>query len=119
MNPKVVAACTVVLSDWEQIPIRVIKSAVTLLHRIAFGSKMPVMLFQVKNKPFPHFIPVFAVCFSPIFATVVYPTLNVCLCVCVRVENESIWIGNDANDLAILCIRFLCDRCHYSGYSSK
>lgn len=47
VSPKVVAACTVVLSDWEAIPLRVIKSAVTLLHRIAFGSKMAVMLFQV------------------------------------------------------------------------
>ncbi|XP_031631724.1 protein timeless homolog [Contarinia nasturtii] len=47
VNQKVVQACTVVLTDWERLPARTIKSAVTLLHRIAFGSKVPIMLFQV------------------------------------------------------------------------
>lgn len=47
VNPKVVQACTVVLSDWERLPARTIKSAITLLHRIAFGCKVPIMLFQV------------------------------------------------------------------------
>lgn len=49
VNLKVVQACTVVLSDWERLPARTIKSAVTLLHRIAFGCKVPIMLFQVNN----------------------------------------------------------------------
>lgn len=48
VNPKIVRACTVVLGDWEHLSNQIIKSAVTLLHRIAFGCKMPVMLFQVK-----------------------------------------------------------------------
>ncbi|XP_055324474.1 protein timeless homolog [Sitodiplosis mosellana] len=47
VNPKVVQACTVVLTDWERLPARIIKSAVTILHRIAFGCKVPIMLFQV------------------------------------------------------------------------
>lgn len=47
VNPRVVQACTVVLSDWERLPVRTIKSAITLLHRIAFGCKVPIMLFQV------------------------------------------------------------------------
>lgn len=47
VNPKVVQACTVVLGDWERLPARTIKSAITLLHRIAFSCKVPIMLFQV------------------------------------------------------------------------
>lgn len=42
-----VRACTVVLADWEKLPTRAIKSAVTILHRIAVGCKVPAMLFQV------------------------------------------------------------------------
>lgn len=47
INPKVVRACVVVLADWEKITSRVLKSAVTLLHRIAFDCKCPAMLYQV------------------------------------------------------------------------
>lgn len=47
LNPKVVRACTLALADWEQIPTGSLKAAVTLLHRIAVGCKMPAMLFQV------------------------------------------------------------------------
>ncbi|CAO1421421.1 unnamed protein product [Diamesa hyperborea] len=46
MNPKVVRACTWVLQGWEKITYREIKSACTILHRIAFNQKMTVMLFQ-------------------------------------------------------------------------
>ncbi|XP_039444112.1 protein timeless homolog [Culex pipiens pallens] len=46
LNPKVVRACTLALADWEQIPSGSLKAAVTLLHRIAVGCKMPAMLFQ-------------------------------------------------------------------------
>lgn len=53
VNPKVVRACTVVLTDWEKISNRTIKSAITLLHRIAFGCKMHVMLFQVNKRNIP------------------------------------------------------------------
>lgn len=47
LNPKVVHACTLVLTDWEDIPTAALKAAVTILHRIAVGSKMPALLFQV------------------------------------------------------------------------
>lgn len=50
VNPKVVRACSIVLSDWEKIPGRALKSAVTLLHRIAFGCKSPAMLYQVSTQ---------------------------------------------------------------------
>ncbi|XP_055604879.1 protein timeless homolog [Uranotaenia lowii] len=46
LNPKVVRACTVALADWDQIPTSSLKAAVTLLHRIAVGCKMPALLFQ-------------------------------------------------------------------------
>ncbi|XP_055616681.1 protein timeless homolog [Toxorhynchites rutilus septentrionalis] len=46
LNPKVVRACTLVLADWEHIPSASLKAAVTILHRIAVGCKMPAMLFQ-------------------------------------------------------------------------
>ena len=46
MNPKVVRACTWVLQGWDKITYREIKSACTILHRIAFNQKMTVMLFQ-------------------------------------------------------------------------
>lgn len=46
LNPKVVRACTLALTDWDQIPTSSLKAAVTLLHRIAVGCKMPAMLFQ-------------------------------------------------------------------------
>lgn len=46
LNPKVVRACTLALADWDQIPTSSLKAAVTLLHRIAVGCKMPAMLFQ-------------------------------------------------------------------------
>lgn len=47
VNSRVVRACTIMLTDWEQITTRALKSAVTLLHRIAFGCKMAAMLYQV------------------------------------------------------------------------
>ncbi|XP_058811331.1 protein timeless homolog [Topomyia yanbarensis] len=46
LNPKVVRACTLALKDWEEIPTSSLKAAVTILHRIAVGCKMPAMLFQ-------------------------------------------------------------------------
>ncbi|XP_062536634.1 protein timeless homolog isoform X2 [Armigeres subalbatus] len=46
LNPKVVHACTLVLSDFETIPAASIKAAVTILHRVAVGCKMPALLFQ-------------------------------------------------------------------------
>ncbi|TMW48117.1 hypothetical protein DOY81_006803 [Sarcophaga bullata] len=48
LNPKIVRACVVVLSDWEQIPTKSLKSAVTILHRIAYGCSCPAMLYQAK-----------------------------------------------------------------------
>lgn len=47
VHSNVVRACTVMLSDWEHITTRALKSAVTILHRIAVGCKMPTMLYQV------------------------------------------------------------------------
>lgn len=47
LNPKIVYACTTVLADWEKLDARSVKSAVTLLHRIAFNCKSPAMLYQV------------------------------------------------------------------------
>lgn len=35
------------LADWEQIPDRALKSAVTILHRVAFVFKSPAMLYHV------------------------------------------------------------------------
>lgn len=52
VNPKIVRACTVVLSDWETLPAETIKSAVTILYRIAFVAKMPMMLCQVNTTSF-------------------------------------------------------------------
>lgn len=46
LNPKVVHACTLVLSEWEEISTTSLKAAVTILHRIAVGCKMPALLFQ-------------------------------------------------------------------------
>ncbi|XP_017084436.2 LOW QUALITY PROTEIN: protein timeless homolog [Drosophila eugracilis] len=48
LHPKIVRACTLVLSDWADIPTRSLKAAVTILHRIAYGCKCPGMLFQAK-----------------------------------------------------------------------
>lgn len=47
VNPRVVRACTIVLTDWEKITARALISAVTILHRISVGCKMPAMLYQV------------------------------------------------------------------------
>lgn len=47
LNPKIIRACVVVLSDWEQIPTKSLKAAVTILHRIAYGCSCPAMLYQV------------------------------------------------------------------------
>ncbi|XP_055524014.1 protein timeless homolog isoform X2 [Wyeomyia smithii] len=46
LNPKVVRSCTIALMDWKQIETSSLKAAVTILHRIAVGCKMPAMLFQ-------------------------------------------------------------------------
>ncbi|XP_059218459.1 protein timeless homolog [Stomoxys calcitrans] len=48
VNPKIVRACVVVLADWEQIPTKSLKAAVTILHRIAYGCSCPAMLYQAK-----------------------------------------------------------------------
>ncbi|XP_022211508.2 LOW QUALITY PROTEIN: protein timeless homolog [Drosophila obscura] len=48
LHPKIVRACTLVLTDWAQIPTRALKAAVTVLHRIAYGCSCPGMLFQAK-----------------------------------------------------------------------
>lgn len=47
LNPKIVRACVVVLTDWEKIPTKSLKAAVTILHRIAYGCSCPAMLYQV------------------------------------------------------------------------
>ena len=49
VNPKIVRACTMALVDWERIPDRALKSAVTILHRIAFVLKAPAMLYHVSG----------------------------------------------------------------------
>lgn len=48
LNPKVVRACTWSLQTWEKLSYREIKSAVTLLHRIAVNLDVPVMLMQAQ-----------------------------------------------------------------------
>uniref|UniRef100_A0A1I8N7D7 Timeless C-terminal domain-containing protein n=1 Tax=Musca domestica TaxID=7370 RepID=A0A1I8N7D7_MUSDO len=48
LNPKIVRACVVVLTDWEKIPTKSLKAAVTILHRIAYGCSCPAMLYQAK-----------------------------------------------------------------------
>lgn len=48
LNPKVVRACTLCLQTWEKMNYREIKSAVTLLHRIAVNLNVPVMLMQAQ-----------------------------------------------------------------------
>ncbi|XP_017039963.1 protein timeless homolog isoform X2 [Drosophila ficusphila] len=48
LHPKIVRACTLVLSDWASIPTRSLKAAVTILHRIAYECKCSGMLFQAK-----------------------------------------------------------------------
>lgn len=48
LNPKVVRACTWCLQTWEKMNYREIKSAVTLLHRIAVNRNVPVMLMQAQ-----------------------------------------------------------------------
>uniref|UniRef100_A0A1A9Z728 TIMELESS_C domain-containing protein n=1 Tax=Glossina pallidipes TaxID=7398 RepID=A0A1A9Z728_GLOPL len=48
LNPKIVRACVVVLSDWEQIPSKSLRAAVTILHRIGYGCSCPAMLYQAK-----------------------------------------------------------------------
>ncbi|XP_058121766.1 protein timeless homolog [Anopheles ziemanni] len=47
IDPKIVRACTIVLSDWEKIKTPTLKAAVTLLYRIAVELKAPTMLFQL------------------------------------------------------------------------
>lgn len=47
LHPKIVRACTLVLTDWTQIPSKALKAAVTILHRIAYGCSCPGMLYQV------------------------------------------------------------------------
>ncbi|XP_055382553.1 MATH and LRR domain-containing protein PFE0570w-like [Condylostylus longicornis] len=46
VNAKVVRPCTLVLSDWEKISTKSLKATVTILHRIAYGSHCPAMLYQ-------------------------------------------------------------------------
>ncbi|XP_067623915.1 protein timeless homolog [Eurosta solidaginis] len=48
LNPKIVRACTVILTDWDQIPTKSLKATVTILHRIAVGCSCPAMLYQAK-----------------------------------------------------------------------
>lgn len=48
LNPKVIRACTWCLQTWEKMNSREIKSAVTLLHRIAVNLNVPVMLMQAQ-----------------------------------------------------------------------
>lgn len=48
LHPKIVRACTLVLTDWTQIPTKALKAAVTILHRIAYGCSCPGMLYQAK-----------------------------------------------------------------------
>ncbi|XP_037891579.1 protein timeless homolog [Glossina fuscipes] len=48
LNPKIVRACVIVLSDWEQIPSKSLRAAVTILHRIGYGCSCPAMLYQAK-----------------------------------------------------------------------
>ncbi|KAL7020730.1 hypothetical protein ACKWTF_011627 [Chironomus riparius] len=48
LNPKVVRACTWALQSWEKMSYREIKSAVTILHRIAVNLKMPIMLMHAQ-----------------------------------------------------------------------
>ncbi|KAH8358759.1 hypothetical protein KR093_002235 [Drosophila rubida] len=48
LHPKIVRACTLVLTDWTQIPTKALKAAVTILHRIAYGLSCPGMLYQAK-----------------------------------------------------------------------
>jgi len=49
LHPKIVRACTLVLTDWTQIPTKALKAAVTILHRIAYGCSCPGMLYQVST----------------------------------------------------------------------
>ncbi|KAG5673723.1 hypothetical protein PVAND_003743 [Polypedilum vanderplanki] len=46
INQKVVRACVFVLQSWENSTYHEIKSAVTILHRIAVNQKFPIMLMQ-------------------------------------------------------------------------
>ncbi|XP_054728280.1 protein timeless homolog [Anastrepha obliqua] len=48
LNPKIIRACAVVLTDWDQITTKSLKAAVTILHRIAVGCSCPAMLYQAK-----------------------------------------------------------------------
>jgi timeless len=48
LNPKVVRACTWCLQGWEKMNSVQIKSAVTLLHRIAVNLKSPILLMQTQ-----------------------------------------------------------------------
>lgn len=41
-------ACTLVLTDWERMTYREIKSTVSMLHRIAVNCKFPTMLFNAQ-----------------------------------------------------------------------
>ncbi|EDV93232.1 GH18380 [Drosophila grimshawi] len=59
LHPKIVHACTLVLTDWTRIPTTALKAAVTILHRIAYGCSCPGMLYQAKL--FRIFQQVFAV----------------------------------------------------------
>lgn len=59
LNPKIVRACTVVLTDWNHIPTKSLKAAVTILHRVAVACCCPAMLYHAKL--FRIFQQVFAV----------------------------------------------------------
>ncbi|KAG5666559.1 hypothetical protein PVAND_014577 [Polypedilum vanderplanki] len=48
LNPKIIRACTFVLQSWEKMSYREIKSAVTVLYRIAVNQKNPIMLMQAQ-----------------------------------------------------------------------
>uniref|UniRef100_A0A0K8V7G8 Protein timeless n=1 Tax=Bactrocera latifrons TaxID=174628 RepID=A0A0K8V7G8_BACLA len=48
LNPKIVRACTLVLTDWNHIPTKSLKAAVTILHRIAVACSCPAMLYHAK-----------------------------------------------------------------------
>lgn len=47
LNPKIVRACTLVLTDWNHIPTKSLKAAVTILYRIAVACSCPAMLYHV------------------------------------------------------------------------
>lgn len=109
VNPKVVQACTVVLSDWERLPARIIKSAVTLLHRIAFGCKVPIMLFQVSIKK------------KPILNQLIWMKKYVLFLYLIHFDRLKFMItSHDSEEIIFLffCL-FYDDRYHYFEYFNK